>query len=98
MIAAGVAAAALAGRAIVRAAQRGGPSAGAGFFQSFAKMGGGAEKGFETPMSRGEAAKILGIRYSNAKFSNPCDTCAVFFCQKEHFYSLKMVVSSMFTI
>ena len=62
MIAAGVAAAALAGRAIVRAAQRGGPQAGAGFFASFSKLGGSAEKGFENPMSRSEAAKILGIR------------------------------------
>mmetsp|Transcript_20028 Transcript_20028/g.47732 ORF Transcript_20028/g.47732 Transcript_20028/m.47732 type:complete len:120 (-) Transcript_20028:114-473(-) len=62
MIAAGVAAAALAGRAILRRAQTGAPAAGAGFFSHLTgAVTGGSEKGFEEPMSRGEAAKILGI-------------------------------------
>jgi hypothetical protein len=39
MIALGVAAAALAGRAIVRQAQTGGKAAGGGFMSHFAKMG-----------------------------------------------------------
>mmetsp|Transcript_9852 Transcript_9852/g.19661 ORF Transcript_9852/g.19661 Transcript_9852/m.19661 type:complete len:120 (-) Transcript_9852:653-1012(-) len=63
MLAAGVAAAALAGRAILRQAQTGGPAAGAGFFSHFSgAIRGGSEKGFEEPMSRAEAAKILGVR------------------------------------
>eukprot|EP00287_Rhodomonas_sp_CCMP768_P002404 CAMPEP_0196718498 /NCGR_PEP_ID=MMETSP1091-20130531/1681_1 /TAXON_ID=302021 /ORGANISM="Rhodomonas sp., Strain CCMP768" /LENGTH=119 /DNA_ID=CAMNT_0042059165 /DNA_START=135 /DNA_END=494 /DNA_ORIENTATION=- len=62
MIAAGVAAAALAGRAILRRAQAGGAAGGGGLFSHFTgAMTGGSEKGFEEPMSRGEAAKILGV-------------------------------------
>mmetsp|Transcript_20364 Transcript_20364/g.50034 ORF Transcript_20364/g.50034 Transcript_20364/m.50034 type:complete len:120 (-) Transcript_20364:305-664(-) len=62
MIAAGVAAAALAGRAIVRSAlQGGGSKASGGMMAHFTRMTGGAERGFEEPMSRAEAAKILGI-------------------------------------
>mmetsp|Transcript_41407 Transcript_41407/g.80915 ORF Transcript_41407/g.80915 Transcript_41407/m.80915 type:complete len:119 (-) Transcript_41407:217-573(-) len=61
MIAAGVAAAALAGRAIVRAAQQG-RSGGGGMMAHFTKMtSASSERGFEEPMSKGEAAKILGI-------------------------------------
>mmetsp|Transcript_17871 Transcript_17871/g.40490 ORF Transcript_17871/g.40490 Transcript_17871/m.40490 type:complete len:120 (-) Transcript_17871:60-419(-) len=66
MIAAGVAATALAGRAILRHAQSGG-AAGAGIFQhlkGMAGIGGGVDKGFDDPMSRTEAAKILGISSS----------------------------------
>jgi len=63
MVAAGVAAAALAGRAILRQA-RGGGAAGASLFQHFtgATGVGGAQKGFDEPMTRVEASKILGIR------------------------------------
>ena len=62
MVAAGVAAAALAGRAILRQA-RGGAGAGS-MFQHFAGATGvgGAQKGFDEPMTRVEASKILGIR------------------------------------
>mmetsp|Transcript_6080 Transcript_6080/g.9701 ORF Transcript_6080/g.9701 Transcript_6080/m.9701 type:complete len:122 (-) Transcript_6080:144-509(-) len=64
MIAAGVAAAALAGRAILRHYQTGGAAGAGGMFQhlkGFTGIGGGVDRGFEEPMSRGEAARILGI-------------------------------------
>eukprot|EP00282_Hemiselmis_andersenii_P002642 CAMPEP_0114140232 /NCGR_PEP_ID=MMETSP0043_2-20121206/17270_1 /TAXON_ID=464988 /ORGANISM="Hemiselmis andersenii, Strain CCMP644" /LENGTH=113 /DNA_ID=CAMNT_0001234303 /DNA_START=200 /DNA_END=541 /DNA_ORIENTATION=+ len=61
-MACGVAAAALAGRAIVRAAQQGRTGAGGGMMSHFTKMvGSTSERGFEEPMSKGEAAKILGV-------------------------------------
>eukprot|EP00290_Baffinella_frigidus_P013628 CAMPEP_0180155224 /NCGR_PEP_ID=MMETSP0986-20121125/24679_1 /TAXON_ID=697907 /ORGANISM="non described non described, Strain CCMP2293" /LENGTH=120 /DNA_ID=CAMNT_0022103833 /DNA_START=134 /DNA_END=496 /DNA_ORIENTATION=- len=69
MIAAGIGVAALAGRAILRQAQAGGP-AGAGMFSRFkgmAGIGNKSLKGFDDPMSRGEAAKILGISASSDK-------------------------------
>eukprot|EP00960_Hanusia_phi_P031432 749283-Hanusia_phi.AAC.2 len=35
-----------------------------------AGIGGGVDKGFDDPMSRTEAAKILGIRQGNVKFAD----------------------------
>ena len=64
-VAAGVAAGALAVRYILRNASRPAGAAAPGFFKSFQfNLTGSAEKGFESPMSKGEAAKILGIRYT----------------------------------